>query len=765
MDAPIHHSTFSSAALASPRGERAVAQLRESSPVRHPADSPRWWLAFAAYITVYAICSLAGIGQNTPTGYYFYSLAFVPVNLGAVYWLLRAAQRRADNDEKAGLRFVAAAYATTVIGSIFWTVQHLVDPAYGKDWHFDGIDLLGYTLGIIALTRFPVARSVSVERNRRLLDLACIVVAVGALIYTFIVSQLSWQSLTTREILIETMYPVFSIVTIALLCRLFMSRSATGGRRDLLMMAIAMFLQVALDLVLQVHETGATVYGPNLVWLPYGIAYVMIIYGAELSSRMKPDPAPRDQSGDGFTLQLLPTVAGVAVYGVLIWAAEHRRGAPLLVLVLAAILLNILFLVKQTMVSREHTALQAQRAEAESRARYEEFAREGQKLEAIGRLAGGVAHDFNNLLTTVLANSEYALSRMHREDVGYEAVSDIRSAAVRGADLIGQLLAFGRKSVIAPVKLQPALVLRDVERLLQRLAGERCGLLLELPAELGTVQMDRGQLEQALANLVANSRDAMPNGGAIVISGRNVVLDDSAAAALSLPAGDYVAIAVQDEGVGIPAEVRDLIFEPFFSTKERGKGTGLGLASTYGIIRQSNGGIDVQSTPGQGSCFTLYLPRLSAEPVERTPAVVSAPVAARDGQGETILLVEDEAAVRQVTRRILASEGYHVITAGDAVAARAMFEQHGDNIALMISDIMMPGETGTALAAHARRCWPGLDVIFISGYANNELPDANRVQDSDDFVQKPFTGAQLLARVNARLRMSSRPSPTAVRIR
>jgi two-component system, cell cycle sensor histidine kinase and response regulator CckA len=234
---------------------------------------------------------------------------------------------------------------------------------------------------------------------------------------------------------------------------------------------------------------------------------------------------------------------------------------------------------------------------------------------------------------------------------------------------------------------------------------------------------------------------------------------------LALPVGDYVSLAVQDNGVGIAADVRRHIFEPFFSTKAPGKGTGLGLASTYGIMRQSNGGVDVQSEPGHGSCFTLYLPRVYVEAALRAPVMLAPANIAHASQGETILLVEDEVAVRQVTRRMLTSDGYNVLTAGDAVAARAMFDQHGDDIALMISDVMMPGESGPELATRMRERWPNLTVLFISGYSNSELPDDGNVDAADDFLQKPFTGAQLLARVDARLHQSHRPSPTSVRSR
>jgi CheY-like chemotaxis protein len=301
------------------------------------------------------------------------------------------------------------------------------------------------------------------------------------------------------------------------------------------------------------------------------------------------------------------------------------------------------------------------------------------------------------------------------------------------------------------VQLQPDLILRDMERLLARLAGDRSTLVLDLAADLGQVKADRGQLEQVLANLVTNARDAMPNGGTVTITGRNVTLDGETAAALALPVGAYVALAVADTGVGIAAEVRAHIFEPFFSTKARGKGTGLGLASSYGIMRQSNGGIRVDSEVGRGSTFTLYLPRLTTVSIPTPVSVTPMPADSRRGRGETILLVEDEAAVRQVTRRMLVAEGYTVLTAPDAAAARAIVTTHGGEIALLITDVMMPGDSGIELAEGLRQTAPGLDVIFISGYADTECPDGVRSARGNDFVQKPFTGAELLSRVESRL--------------
>ena len=735
---------------------------RELALTSPSVPTGRSWIVFAAFAAVlitYHWCFDGVISiVSTAVG----GLGFLPLNLGAIYWLWRASRNTAHaTGERSGLRWLAVMFALTAIGNAGYAFDDIVrghNPTYG--WT-NVPYLLSYIVGAFALGRFPIAPRGLVEWRKLLLDVACVVIAISALVWTFVVSPVKWQ-MQTNELAITIAYPVACIILLAYVGRLLLRQAANQQYNDFALLGVALFVQCTVDLVLELDFANAG--SPVTSWAAAicPAAYVLIIFCAERSTQ-RTESGPKTPPDPSLNpINLLPTVAGVAVYAVLIWAAQSAQRQPLGVLVAAAIALNVLFLAKQAIAVRENASLLAARVEAESRARYEERAREGQKLEAIGRLAGGIAHDFNNLLTTVLANSEFALTRMRPDDIAHEEVSDIRSAAMRGADLIRQLLAFSRKSVVTPVRLQPDLVLRDMERLLERLAGDRCRLLIELPTDLGLVQVDRGQLEQVMANLITNARDAMPDGGAIVISGRNMTLTDSSAAALSLPPGDYVSLDVQDTGVGIAADLRGHIFEPFFSTKARGKGTGLGLASTYGIMRQSNGGIEVQSEPGHGSCFTLYLPRVYVDAVVRPPVTATVKAAVRDAHGETLLLVEDEAAVRQVTRRMLVSEGYNVLTASDAVAARALFELHGDDIALMISDVMMPGESGTDLAARVRERWPQLAVIFISGYSNSELPDEG-VGSADDFIQKPFTGAQLLARVDARLRHSRRQIPTSAR--
>lgn len=734
------------------------ATPRERTP-RLPSN--RRWVGFGVYAALLIACFVLQDRVSALTSTAIGGLGFIPLNFGAIYWLWKASSNPSHSEgERSGLRLLAAMFGLTAVGNLGYAVESFMGQRSIPYGWTNVPYLLTYPVGAFALSRFPITPRGLSEWRKQLLDLLCILIAIIVLVWTFVIVRVDLQ-LDRVQLAITLAYPVLCAVLLAFVGRLLVRQASNDQHHDFALLAAALFVQCTVDLVLELdfRNAGSPLASWSAVICP--LAYVLIIAAAERSSARTESGPTRPRDPSLVPVNLLPTLAAISVYGVLIWAAQSDQREPLAALVAAAIALNLLFLAKQSIAVHENARLLAARAEAESRARYEEVAREGQKLEAVGRLAGGIAHDFNNLLTTMLANSEFALSRLRPGELAFEEVSDIRGAATRGADLIRQLLAFSRKSVIATVRLQPDLVLHDMERLLQRLAGDRCGLLLDLRADLGTVQMDRGQLEQVIANLVANARDAMPDGGAIVISGRNVALDAARASSLALPVGDYVAIAVQDNGIGIPADVRARIFEPFFSTKGRGKGTGLGLASAYGIMRQSNGAIEVQSAPGQGSCFTLFLPRVYVDVANRPLVPAIAADVAPAGRNATILLVEDEVAVRQVTRRILESEGYAVLTASDAVAARAIFEQHGDAIALMITDVMMPGESGLDLAAHLRQRWPNLVVIFISGYSNSELPDDGALAADDEFVQKPFTGAQLLARVDARLRGTHRPLPTS----
>ncbi len=724
----------------------------------------RAWIGFAAFLVVYYAWTLSGLGLQTHAGKWVDALAYVPLHLGAIVWLLRAARvGRLLPPETTALRLLAAMYVCTIAGNVILAYDAIERSVPEMGSSGNTFLLLSYAIAIAALVRLPIAPRTDTDGWKYTIDVACIILSIGALSWTFVLSPIDWTTARFSTLVLGILYPSGCVIVLALISRGLLQQSSTTLRRDLVWLLLGLFAQVTLDMMLALESDIAPVPSTDWVLLIYPFTYVVIIRACEqLISNTTPSSAVRDSAY--YPLHVLPAVSAAGVYVVLLWATLSDHGQPLTVLVLTAIALNVLFIVKQFLVGRENLELQLARADAESRARFEALSRESQRLESVGRLAGGIAHDFNNLLTTVLGNSEFALTQLRRGDPAHAEVLDIRGAAMRGAELIRQLLAFSRKSVIAPVLLQPDLVLREMERLLQRLAGERHRLVFDLSADVGAVRADRGQIEQVLANLVTNARDAMPDGGTISICARNITLSETSACDLTLPIGEYVILSVQDTGVGIPPEIRAHIFEPFFSTKARGEGTGLGLASSYGIMRQNNGGIAVESTVGRGSRFTLYLPRVAGESIVEPPAT---PILVLDDDftletGDTILLVEDEAAVRQVTRRMLMAEGYRVLTAADASSARAVFMQHANDIALMVTDVVMPGDSGLTLATSLRTQSPDLAVVFISGYSDLELRHGAEIP-TDDFIQKPFTGAQLLERVSAKLRARRHSLPTAAR--
>jgi signal transduction histidine kinase/CheY-like chemotaxis protein len=383
--------------------------------------------------------------------------------------------------------------------------------------------------------------------------------------------------------------------------------------------------------------------------------------------------------------------------------------------------------------------------------RLEEQFRQVQKMEAVGQLAGGIAHDFNNILTAILGTGQLLLRDMPPDDPLREDVEEIRRAALRAADLTRQLLAYSRRQILAPKVLDLNVIVSGLGPMLRRLLGEDVQLTTTLAPDLGPVRADPGQVEQVIVNLAVNARDAMPGGGRLSLTTGNEILDaasvrDHAGAA----PGPYAVLATSDNGTGMAAEVRSHLFEPFFTTKEVGKGTGLGLATVYGIVRQSGGFISVKTELGEGSTFRVYLPRVDA--------VVQAgedpgPPQARVGGAETILLVEDEEAVRNLGRRGLAAEGYTVITAGNAVQAVEALERCGGPIHLLVTDLVMPGMGGRELAQRLTRVRPTLRVLYISGYSSDAVA-------KELILQKPFTPDDLARRVREVL--DGRPADLAL---
>jgi two-component system, cell cycle sensor histidine kinase and response regulator CckA len=380
----------------------------------------------------------------------------------------------------------------------------------------------------------------------------------------------------------------------------------------------------------------------------------------------------------------------------------------------------------------------------------QEQLRQAAKMEAVHRVAGGVAHDFNNLLTAILGYAELALGRLGPEESVRRHIDGIVRTATRASDLTRQLLAFSRKQVLSPRVINLNDVMAASEGLFRRLLGEDIRLVTRLGSGLGATRVDRAQVEQILMNLVVNARDAMPEGGALVIETRNVQLDEAwAAGHPGSSAGPHVMLSVNDSGVGMDADTQLHIWEPFFTTKELGRGTGLGLATVYGIVKQSGGYITVESTVGKGSTFRIFLPRVE-EKAPRAEAVASASAPARGR--ETILLVEDEDVVRELAREALQEGGYNVLEARHPGEALLVAERQGeDGLDLLLTDVVMPHMSGPQLAQRLREHQPDLRVLFISGYADDATLRHGVQRNEVFFLQKPFTPEVLARRVRETL--------------
>ncbi|MBP3956043.1 PAS domain S-box protein [Gemmata sp. G18] len=382
-------------------------------------------------------------------------------------------------------------------------------------------------------------------------------------------------------------------------------------------------------------------------------------------------------------------------------------------------------------------------SDVSERRRLEEQYRQAQKMEAVGQLAGGVAHDFNNLLTVINGYSDIILASLHAHDSVRPMVEEVKKAGTRAADLTRQLLAFGRQQVLQPKVLDLNDVIKGVTQMLRRLIGEDIVLVLHPDPGLLRVKADPGQLGQVLMNLAVNARDAMPIGGALTIETRNVTLGAGTAVdGAEVRSGAYVRLSVSDTGTGMTDDVRRHIFEPFYTTKEQGKGTGLGLATVYGIVKQSGGHIEVETAVGRGTTFRVYLPGTSALMPGENPADSTAPKGA-----EVVLLVEDEAGVRALAQLALRKRGYTVLAAGDAEEAMTVAAQSDRPVDLLLTDVVMPGMGGRALAARLLADQPWLKVLYMSGYTDDAVVRHGVESAQVNFLQKPFTPSGLARKV------------------
>jgi signal transduction histidine kinase/ActR/RegA family two-component response regulator len=387
--------------------------------------------------------------------------------------------------------------------------------------------------------------------------------------------------------------------------------------------------------------------------------------------------------------------------------------------------------------------LTALRDVTEKRQLEEQF-RQAQKMEAVGRLAGGVAHDFNNLLTVITSCAELVLMDTAAGDPRRENLEEIRKASQAAAGLTRQLLAFSRQQVIEPKLVTIVDVVATAEKMLQRLIGEDIELVAVLNQDPATVKIDPGQLEQVIMNLAVNARDAMPDGGKLTLETSSVELDEAYARThWPATAGRFALLAVSDTGVGMSKETRARIFEPFFTTKEVGKGTGLGLATVYGIVKQSGGFIWVYSEPGQGTTFKIYLPRVDEAPTVRPPSTATNSLLGT----ETILLTEDAPALRAAAHQILERYGYTVLDAPSSTAALTLARSRAGPIHLLLTDVVMPGMSGRELAERFSANRPGVKVLYMSGYTNDAVVRHGVLRPGIAYLQKPFTPDGLARKV------------------
>lgn len=388
--------------------------------------------------------------------------------------------------------------------------------------------------------------------------------------------------------------------------------------------------------------------------------------------------------------------------------------------------------------------MEERRAAKEALRKSEEELRHSQKMEAVGRLAGGVAHDFNNLLTAIIGYAELISTRVTSNALAKQNADLIRKAGEQAATLTRQLLAFSRKQILQPKVIDLNALVVEMERLLRRVIGERFDLQSHPDAENARVRADPSQIEQVVLNLGVNARDAMPKGGELIIRTANVRLDNTTAPEISasLLPGDYVMLSVTDTGAGMDEETKAHIFEPFFTTKGPGKGTGLGLATVYGIVRQTGGGIAVETQPGKGSTFRIYLPMVTA-PLDYTKTP-SAPVEKSDNF-ETVLVVEDEEIVRELVCDVLEERGYNVICAADGLEALEIAGNFDGTIHLLVTDVIMPHMNGHELAGKLSRIRPDIKVLYVSGYSDTDLGEHGVLDSRFELLQKPFT-PQTLAR-------------------
>lgn len=486
--------------------------------------------------------------------------------------------------------------------------------------------------------------------------------------------------------------------------------------------------KVAQGYWVSVYDGNEEIYGEGATLAPRDAEWAQsaTVHFQQLNWRVQVWPKPDTRS---YTLSLLPRFAfigGILMAGLMaftVYLAETAR-----------------------LHAREVVASNTElKKEIAVREQAEQALREAQKMEAVGRLAGGVAHDFNNLLMVIRGHAALSLNRVGSDGTLRRELNEILKWTDRAASLTRRLLAFSRKQVLQLRVLDINTLVAQVKELLPPVIGEDIRLTMDLEPELGRVKADAAQMEQVIMNLVFNARDAMPEGGELTLQTANAELDEAFAQAHSgAQVGPHVVLAVHDTGHGMSDEVLSHIFEPFFTTKDRTKGTGLGLATVYGTVRQSGGCITVSSTVGEGTSFRIYLPRVEA-PIESSETAAVAPEPARGA--ETILVVEDDDAVRRMTREFLKIHGYTVVEARSAAVAIQLMETQSDQIDLVLTDVLMPGMKGRELVTQLITLRPDLKVLYMSAYTEDAAINIGVLNPGTEFIEKPFGPDDLAAKV------------------
>jgi signal transduction histidine kinase/CheY-like chemotaxis protein len=491
-----------------------------------------------------------------------------------------------------------------------------------------------------------------------------------------------------------------------------------------------------------------------LWWIPIPLVLLAARTQYVASSSLRRElPADRFGFGKPSTLRavapqvivafLIPSMH-LGFYGAGLLDTESRSAREILILA-SLFVFGVLVLIQQYILERGNRSLQIKLREVNQQLE------QSQKMEAVGRLAGGVAHDFNNLLTAIMGHTRLLLDRLAEDSDERREVERIDQASRRAATLTKQLLAFSRRQVLQPEIVDLNSVVTDIQDMVQRMIGEDIELVCALDPDLGSIRADRGQLEQVILNLCVNARDAMPEGGQLTIqSFRQHLPAEAPEGSTGSPRGLQVVLVVRDTGHGMDAQTRERVFEPFFTTKERGKGTGLGLSTVYGIVRQSGGNIQLESESGRGTTFWIFFPwrqeTVAAAPSEHHSSEPARSPAPSSGN-ETVLLVEDEEVVRDLAREILDMHGYRVVTASQGLEALRAFETHEGRIDLLLTDVVMPVMGGRELAKRLTAQQTNLRVLFVSGYTDEVAFHDGLLESRASFLAKPFTPDELANKV------------------